>query len=176
MSIPVTGVSQEDERLVTQPPMQWVMGFVPWRKIGRGVKLTAHLDLMLKLGICGATPLLPLYAFRTRAVTTLYKIQTPRNIPEESIQHSKHGESLKSRTLPSSKTQLKHSVSKPHKLKKQSVFPTTTKRLNLILLTWRIWWAPNNASKWQMRFNSAFKWLNFFFYTRVGILILATPC
>jgi len=29
------------------------------------------------------------------------------------------------------------------------------KRLTLILLTWRIWWAPNNASKWQMGFNLA---------------------
>jgi hypothetical protein len=29
--------------------------------------------------------------------------------------------------------------------------------LTLILLTWRIWWDPNNASKWQMGFNSAFK-------------------
>ena len=32
--------------------------------------------------------------------------------------------------------------------------------LTLILLTWRIWWAPNNASKWQMGFNLAFKVLN----------------
>ena len=32
--------------------------------------------------------------------------------------------------------------------------------LTLILLTWRIWWAPNNARKWQMGFNSAFKGLN----------------
>ena len=31
--------------------------------------------------------------------------------------------------------------------------------LTLILLTWRIWWAHNNASKWQMGFNSAFKGL-----------------
>ena len=31
--------------------------------------------------------------------------------------------------------------------------------LTLILLTWRIWRAPNNASKWQMGFNSAFKGL-----------------
>jgi len=31
--------------------------------------------------------------------------------------------------------------------------------LTLVLLTWRIWWAPNNASKWQMGFNSAFKFL-----------------
>jgi len=30
--------------------------------------------------------------------------------------------------------------------------------LTLIPLTWRIWWA-NNASKWQMGFNSAFKGL-----------------
>jgi len=29
----------------------------------------------------------------------------------------------------------------------------------IILLTWRKWWAPNNASKWQMGFNSAFKGL-----------------
>ena len=31
--------------------------------------------------------------------------------------------------------------------------------LTLILLTWRIWWAPNNTSKWQMGFNSAFRGL-----------------
>ena len=33
--------------------------------------------------------------------------------------------------------------------------------LTLILLTWRIWWAPNNASSWQMGFNSAFKGLKY---------------
>jgi len=32
--------------------------------------------------------------------------------------------------------------------------------LTLILLTWRMWWAPNNASTWQMGFNSAFKGLS----------------
>ena len=31
--------------------------------------------------------------------------------------------------------------------------------LNLYMLTWRIWWAPNNASKGQMGFNLAFKGL-----------------
>jgi hypothetical protein len=31
--------------------------------------------------------------------------------------------------------------------------------LTLILPTWKIWRAPNNASKWQMGFNSAFKGL-----------------
>ena len=31
--------------------------------------------------------------------------------------------------------------------------------LTLILLTWRKWCTPNNASKWQMGFNSAFKGL-----------------
>ena len=30
-------------------------------------------------------------------------------------------------------------------------------KLTLILLTWRIWWAPNNVSRWQMGFKSAFK-------------------
>jgi hypothetical protein len=32
--------------------------------------------------------------------------------------------------------------------------------LTLILLTWRIWWAPDNASKCHMGFNSAFKGLS----------------
>ena len=31
--------------------------------------------------------------------------------------------------------------------------------LTLILLTWRIWWAPNNASSWEMGYNLAFKGL-----------------
>jgi len=31
--------------------------------------------------------------------TSAYKIQTPGNYPEESIQHSEHGESLKPSTL-----------------------------------------------------------------------------
>ena len=30
--------------------------------------------------------------------TSVYKIQTPRNYPEENIQHTEHGESLKSRS------------------------------------------------------------------------------
>ena len=33
-------------------------------------------------------------------------------------------------------------------------------KLTLNLLTWRIWWATNNASRWQMGFNSEFKGLN----------------
>ena len=32
--------------------------------------------------------------------------------------------------------------------------------LTLILLKWRIWLAPNSASRWQMGFNSAFKRVN----------------
>jgi len=32
--------------------------------------------------------------------------------------------------------------------------------LTLILLTCRIWWASNNASRWQMGFNSVFKGLD----------------
>jgi len=39
-----------------------------------------------------------------------------------------------------------------------------SKVLTLILLTWRIWWALNNASKWQMGFNSAFKGLIYLFW------------
>jgi len=29
--------------------------------------------------------------------------------------------------------------------------------LTVILLTWRIWWAPNNASGWHIGFNWAFE-------------------
>jgi len=31
--------------------------------------------------------------------------------------------------------------------------------LTLILLMWRLWWAPNNASRWRMGFKSEFKGL-----------------
>ena len=48
---------------------------------------------------------------------------------------------------------------------------TCVHTLTLYQLTWRIWWAPNNASKWQMGFNSAFKGLmgklEFFVHTVV---------
>jgi len=36
----------------------------------------------------------------------------------------------------------------------------TTVILTLYLLMWKIWWAPNNASKGQMGFNPGFKGLN----------------
>jgi hypothetical protein len=42
------------------------------------------------------------------------------------------------------------------------IYDISSQRVNdltLILLTWRNWWTPNNASKWQMGFNSAFKGL-----------------
>jgi len=38
--------------------------------------------------------------------------------------------------------------------------PPTRTTLTLYLLTWRIWWAPNNASNGKMGFNLAFKGLN----------------
>jgi hypothetical protein len=41
-----------------------------------------------------------------------------------------------------------------------------TRPLTHILLKWSIWWAPNCARKWQMGFNSAFKGL-----MRWGIMI-----
>jgi hypothetical protein len=43
------------------------------------------------------------------------------------------------------------------------ILPKAVQRIKVwltpILLTWRIWWAPNNASRWQMGFNWAFKGL-----------------
>jgi len=38
--------------------------------------------------------------------------------------------------------------------------------LILILLTWIIWWAPNNFTRWHMGFNSAFKGLKHAFNSR----------
>jgi len=38
--------------------------------------------------------------------------------------------------------------------------PNKERSLTLTPLTWRIWWAPSKASKWQMGFNSAFKGLS----------------
>jgi len=44
---------------------------------------------------------------------------------------------------------------------KKKGYSTYNVCLTLILLMWRIGWAPNNASKWQMEFKFAFKGLIF---------------
>jgi len=48
--------------------------------------------------------------------------------------------------------------------------------LTLILLTWKIWWAPSNASRWQMGFNSAFKGLRCIWNRHYTKLIFCPPC
>ena len=40
-----------------------------------------------------------------------------------------------------------------------SYWQSLNKSLTLNPLTWRIWWAPNNASRWQIGFNLEFKGL-----------------
>jgi hypothetical protein len=46
--------------------------------------------------------------------TSAYKIQTPGNHPEENIQHTEHGESLKSKIISvCSENQVEHFVSAP---------------------------------------------------------------
>ena len=46
------------------------------------------------------------------------------------------------------------------------------KGLTLILLTWRIGWVPNNASKWQTGFNSVFKVLSIAYSECVSLALL----
>jgi len=46
--------------------------------------------------------------------TSAYKIQTPGNYPEENIQHTEHGESLKSR-IQYTYYQNTHTLQNPHK-------------------------------------------------------------
>ena len=54
---------------------------------------------------------------------------------------------------------------------------TTDVPLTFNPLTWKIWRAPNNSSKWQMGFNSAFKGLididcTYSFHLIVGITLI----
>ena len=42
------------------------------------------------------------------------------------------------------------------------------KSLTLSQLTWKIRWTPNNASRWQVGFNSAFKGLIYISHLRLG--------
>ena len=51
-----------------------------------------------------------------------------------------------------------------------------TFQLTLTLLMWRIWWAPTNASKWQMGFNSAFKGLTSGIHWQFTILYKTYHC
>ena len=58
-----------------------------------------------------------------------------------------------------------NSAALKNKMQKKYTFIAWQKRsmktssLTLILLTWRIWWVDNNASRWQMGFSWAFKGL-----------------
>jgi len=54
----------------------------------------------------------------------------------------------------------------------QMGFNSVFKGLTLYLLTWRIWWVPNNASKGQMEFNLAFKGLKFISYLTVNTCLM----
>jgi hypothetical protein len=46
----------------------------------------------------------------------------------------------------------------------------------LILLTWSIGWAPNNAGKWQMGFNLAFKGFNMLYHILLIVKIFDRFC
>ena len=48
-------------------------------------------------------------------------------------------------------------------------------QLTLTLLTWTIWRAPTNASKWRMGFNSVFKGVNHDFWQSCWVLSLNMP-
>jgi hypothetical protein len=48
--------------------------------------------------------------------------------------------------------------------------------LTLILLTWRIWRTPNNASEWKMVFNSAFEGLKMEIGTSLILGTKRNPC
>jgi hypothetical protein len=51
-------------------------------------------------------------------------------------------------------------------------FNSAFEGITLILLTWTIWRAPTNASKWRMGFNSAFEGLT----CRVNVTLLCVLC
>jgi len=83
--------------------------------------------------------LLPAVAVRTGADLHAGMIYIPHNLPTPFDIWKKN------------KSQSKRLF--PHR------FSVQRSVLTFILLTWRLWWAPNNASRWQIGFNWAFKWL-----------------
>jgi hypothetical protein len=50
------------------------------------------------------------------------------------------------------------------------------KYLTLNPLTWKIWLAPNNASKWKMEFNSAFKGLTVILSMKLDLCQPSATC
>jgi len=62
--------------------------------------------------------------------TSTCKIQTPGNYPEETIQHSEHGESLKSRKLHTYFVRIAVSKTTNTKLVTRYVFEVTSNNLN----------------------------------------------
>jgi hypothetical protein len=70
---------------------------------------------------------------------------------------------LISRTIKEDKIQNLTAFTEAHHQKAEHISVHFTEQckisFTLTLLMWRIWWAPNNASRWQMGFNLAFKGL-----------------
>ena len=56
-------------------------------------------------------------------------------------------------------TRARHRVLRRDDDNKYVANHTFIRHLTFTLLVWTIWWGPNNASKWRMVFNSAFKGL-----------------
>ena len=63
----------------TQPPIHWVPGSFPGSKEVGALKLTTHLNLVLRLRMSGTIPLLPLYAFM---------VWTGKNLPSQQSVHT----------------------------------------------------------------------------------------
>ena len=63
---------------------------------------------------------------------------------------------------------LRQKCANEHRLGVTNMSCTRARSLTLILLTWRIWWAPNNTTKWHIGFNSTFKGLRSF-YGSLGV-------
>jgi len=55
----------------------------------------------------------------------------------------------------------------------RSMLPVKVLYLTLNPLTWKIWWAPNNPSRWQMGFNSACKGLRRIWKLRIKLAVWA---
>jgi len=103
-----------------------------------------------RIGLC------PLTHSRTRS-------SWPFKCVQKQMMPATFDNSLKNSCVPLSPNSLSHST-----------FNLTwiLLKLTLILLTWRIWWAPNNAGKWHTGFNSAFKGLMYF---KVGVTNETVP-